>query len=126
MGAFDGLGAEIADALAEAGVNGSITYTKVTQGAYDPTTSAGAVTTSSKTLAAIIGACKRELQQGVGVEAGDLKVTIMAPVWAAAFSGDPAIKDKAVQRSRGYAVVAANTSEIGGALVSYSLQLRRA
>lgn len=122
MGQFDSLGADIATALNSAGVTTNITHTSVAAGTRNLSTGVTTNTDTPRTIKAAVGTCKRELRQGIGVEAGDLRVTVLAPEFTTA----PTLRDKFTVRSQPYAVMAINVAEIGGALVSYTLQLRRA
>lgn len=122
MGQFDSLGAEIGAALNGAGVTANVTHLSKTQGAYNPATSSGTVTSASTTVKAAIGRITKELKPGVGVESGDVKLTVLD----GEFTHDPAEGDGFTVRSKTYRCVAIAESTIGGALVCTSLQLRRA
>jgi hypothetical protein len=108
--------------IEDAGLNSNVTHTAVSGASRNLATGETALTTASRTIRATVGACRRELKQGVGVEADDQKLGIDP----GQFLTPPTLADSLVVNSRTFTVVAIAETLVGGVVVRYTLQLRRA
>ena len=121
MSVFDDVPALLADAIASEGLGKTVTHVSVAPGVYDTATATATDVETETDVSALIEACRRELKAGVGVEASDLKLSVVATDFATPPKPGDAVE---IDGAR-HAIVAANPVYGGSVVILYEIQARR-
>ena len=118
-----GLAAELraeADALIEE-YGEDVEWTHKGPGRYNFATGRNVQSATDKERRVYVESCRRELRQGVGVDAGDLLLIGTST----SFTVPPAVGDDCLRRTIPYSVVAFNENAVEGEPVTYDIQARQ-
>lgn len=121
MAVFDGVSALLSQTFSDLGLSAPVTISRPSAGAYSPATGSRSVTYATETVGAVVEALRRELVEGVAVQAGDLKLIIPA----ASLSGSaPTTADTVTHGVRAFAILAVSPVMAGSQVITYELHAR--
>lgn len=121
MAAFDGVSQLLSDVLSDQGLMAPMSLTRRSAGAYSPATGERAIAIAQEAFSAVVDALRRELVEGVSVQAGDLKLTVPS----VELSQAPTTSDVIAYNGQDWSILAVVPVVAGSLVITYQIHARR-